>query len=86
MSVPSPSPLNGPVLSVPSLDELERVTSVPDERVVLRDVDWTFYEQLVDSIPEWSHIHLDYDGKDLELMSHRILAVRRRAARHRAAG
>jgi Uma2 family endonuclease len=44
------------------------MTSVPDQRVVIRDVDWAFYEQLVDSIPEWSHIHVDYDGKDLEVM------------------
>jgi len=68
-SVPSPLPSNGPTLAVPSLDELERLTSVPDERIVLRDVDWAFYEQVVDSIPEGSHIHVDYDGKDLELMS-----------------
>jgi len=44
------------------------MTSVPDRRVLIRDVDWAFYEQLVDSIPEWSHIHVDYDGKDLEVM------------------
>jgi hypothetical protein len=31
-------------------------------------VDWSFYEQLVDSIPESSNIHVDYDGKDLEIM------------------
>jgi Uma2 family endonuclease len=36
---------------------------------MIRDVDWEFYEQLVDSIPEGWHIHVDCDGKDLELMS-----------------
>jgi Uma2 family endonuclease len=36
---------------------------------VISDVDWTFYEQLVDSIPPRVHIHVDYDGKDLEIMS-----------------
>jgi Uma2 family endonuclease len=54
---------------VPSLDELRRLTDVPDQRVVFRGVDWAFYERLVDSIPESSSIHVDYDGKDLEVMS-----------------
>jgi Uma2 family endonuclease len=45
------------------------MTSVPDGRVVIHDVDWAFYEELVDSIPEGANIHVDYDGKDLEIMS-----------------
>jgi hypothetical protein len=56
-------------LAIPSLDDLYRMTEVPDQRVVIRDVTWTFYEQLVDSIPPHAHIHVDYDGKDLEIMS-----------------
>jgi Uma2 family endonuclease len=32
-------------------------------------VDWAFYEKLVDSIPEGANIHVDYDGKDLEIMA-----------------
>jgi Uma2 family endonuclease len=44
------------------------LTAVPDRRVVYRGVDWTFYEKLVDSIPEGSNIHVDYDGRDLEIM------------------
>ena len=56
-------------LAIPSLDELYRMTAVPDQRVVIRNVDWAFYEQLVDSIPPRAHIHVDYDGKDLEIMS-----------------
>jgi Uma2 family endonuclease len=59
----------GPVARVPSLDELYRLTEVPDRRVVFRDVDWAFYEELVDSIPESSRIHVDYDGRDLEIMA-----------------
>jgi len=55
--------------SIPSLDELLQMTSQPDQRVVFRGVGWAFYEQLVNSIPEGCHIHLDYDGKDLEVMS-----------------
>ena len=57
------------VLVIPSLDDLYRMTAVPDQRVVIRDVVWAFYEQLVDSIPPRAHIHVDYDGKDLEIMS-----------------
>jgi len=67
---PIPSALEVPNTSsgVPSLDEIRRLTAVPERRVVFRDVDWSFYEQLVDSIPESSPIHVDYDGKDLEVM------------------
>jgi Uma2 family endonuclease len=32
-------------------------------------VDWAFYEELVDSLPESSSIHVAYDGKDLEVMA-----------------
>ena len=53
---------------MPSLEELERLTAVPERRVVYRGVDWSFYERLVDSIPETTNIHVDYDGKDLEVM------------------
>jgi Uma2 family endonuclease len=56
-------------LQIPSLDELYRLTRQPDQRIVIKDVDWSFYERLVDSIPPRVHIHVDYDGKDLEIMS-----------------
>jgi Uma2 family endonuclease len=45
------------------------MTSEPDCRCVIRGVGWSFYEQLVDSIPEGANLHVDYDGKDLEIMS-----------------
>jgi Uma2 family endonuclease len=66
---PAPLEIPGPVARVPSLEEVNRLTEVPDRRVVYRGVDWAFYERLVDSIPARSHIHVDYDGRDLELMS-----------------
>ena len=62
-------PMSFSALSVPSLDELYQKMCVPDGRVVIRGVDWAFYEHLLDSIPDGWHIHVDYDGKDLELMS-----------------
>jgi Uma2 family endonuclease len=58
-----------PPRSVPSLDELYAWTAEPDHRVVIRGVGWPFYEQVVDSIPEGANLHVDYDGKDLEIMS-----------------
>jgi len=67
-TVPSP-PLAVAPRSVPSLEDLYQMTSEPDQRVVIRGVDWAFYEQLADSIPERCHIHVDYDGKDVEIMS-----------------
>ena len=56
-------------IAIPSLDELYRMTAQPEQRVVIRNVEWSFYERLVDSIPPRAHIHVDYDGKDLEIMS-----------------
>jgi Uma2 family endonuclease len=68
--MPPPSfEVPGPVTCVPSLEELERLTEVPERRVVYRGVDWSFYERVVDSIPERANIHVDYDGRDLEIMT-----------------
>ncbi len=63
------SPFPYPPPHLPAIEQLYQMTSVPEERVVIRDVDWAFYEQLVDSIPPGANIHADYDGKDVELMS-----------------
>ena len=71
-TVPSP-PLAVAPRSVPTLDDLYQMTSEPDERVVIRGVDWGFYEQLADSIPDRCHIHVDYDGKDVEITSSSLL-------------
>jgi len=68
-SVVSPPSPDVPPRSIPSLDELYAWTSEPDHRVVIHGVDWPFYEQLVDSIPEGANLHVDYDGRDLEIMS-----------------
>lgn len=75
--------LPGPTLCVPALEELERLTDVPERRVVFKNVDWTFYERLVDSIPEGLRIRVNYDGKDLEIMSLSPLhdGVKKRLAR-----
>ena len=45
------------------------MTSRPDERIAIRGVDWGFYEQLANSISERCHIQVDYDGRDVEVMS-----------------
>ena len=67
-SLASSQPPSGSPPSVPTLDELYEWTSEPDHRVVIPHVDWAFYEQLVDSMPEWCHLHVDYDGINLEVM------------------
>jgi Uma2 family endonuclease len=66
----TPFEVPGPVTRVPSLEELRRLTEIPDRRVVFRGVDWAFYEKLVDSVPEGANLHVDFDGKDLEIVSH----------------
>ena len=67
-TVPSP-PLTVAPRSAPTLEELCRMTSRPDERIAIRGVDWGFYEQLANSISERCHIQVDYDGRDVEVMS-----------------
>ncbi len=68
---PAPGPLevDAPLGHVPSFDEIQRLTAIPDRRVVFRGVAWSFYDQLVESIPKSSHIHVDYDGTDLEVVA-----------------
>jgi Uma2 family endonuclease len=51
------------------LDELYAWTSEPNHRAVIRGVDWAFYEQLLESIPEGAHLRVDYDGNDVEIMA-----------------
>jgi Uma2 family endonuclease len=40
-----------------------------DQRIVIRDIPWDIYDRLSDAIGEGQHIHLAYDGRDLEIMS-----------------
>ncbi len=65
----APLEIPGPVARVPSLEELYRLTEVPERRVVFRGVGWDFYEGLVDTIPAAGNLHVDYDGRDLEVMA-----------------
>jgi Uma2 family endonuclease len=48
-----------------------------DGRIVFRGVDWHTYNQLSESLGDGQHVHLVYDGKDLEIMvignAHEIL-------------
>ncbi len=68
-AAPAPLELRGPVAQVPSLAEIYQLTDITDRRVVFRGVDWAFYEEFVDSIPERTNIHVAYDGRDLEVMA-----------------
>jgi Uma2 family endonuclease len=79
-----PSPAAAPSRALPTLDELRAMDVEPDERVVIRGVDWDFYEQLVDSIPEDEYIRVDYDGNDMEIVmviSYRHDGVKKRLGR-----
>ena len=67
--IPAALEVAHPSAGVPTLDEIRRLTAVPEHRVVYRGVDWSFYERLVGAIPEGSNIHVDFDGRDLEFMS-----------------
>src|SRR5258708_28352701 len=39
-----------------------------EQRTVFRGVDWHTYQQLSEATGEGQHVHLIYDGKDLEIM------------------
>jgi Uma2 family endonuclease len=46
------------------------VESSPDEeRGVMRDVSWQFYDRLTNALSAEAHIRVAYDGKDLEIMT-----------------
>lgn len=47
----------------------ETRTVTDEERGVIRDVSWEFYDRLTDAIGQQSHIRVAYDGKDLEIMT-----------------
>ena len=55
--------------SIPSLEQLVAMTDAVGERIVIRGADWDFYEKVVDAIPEDRHIRVNFDGRDIELMS-----------------
>jgi hypothetical protein len=60
---PSDSPAPSPTTST-------ETTTVPDEeRGVMRDVSWEFYDRLSDAIGEQSQICMAYDGNDMEIMT-----------------
>ena len=40
-----------------------------DQRIVIRGVDADLYNRIDESIGEGQHVHVAYDGKDLELMT-----------------
>ncbi len=65
---PLPVEVHGAVGVIPSVEEIERLTAVAERRVVFRNVGWSFYENLSDRIPEGSRVHVDFDGKDVEVM------------------
>jgi Uma2 family endonuclease len=47
---------------------MDPITIPDEERGVMRDVSWNFYDRLTDAMGESCHIHVAYDGKDLEIM------------------
>lgn len=59
-----PTPAAG--LSVPTLDELYRLT--PGEITVFRGVDWDFYQRLLEVAWGRKWLRIAYDGRDLEIM------------------
>jgi Uma2 family endonuclease len=45
-------------------------TDIPaEQRIAIRDIPWDLYDRLSDAIGEGQHVHLAYDGKDLEIMT-----------------
>jgi Uma2 family endonuclease len=52
------------------LDRDPQRFAIPGEqRIVIRGLSWDLYDRLSDAISEGQHVHLAYDGKDLEIMT-----------------
>lgn len=51
----SPSPL---VVDVP-----------PEQRIVIRNVDWDLYDRLSNAVGARQHVYMAFDGEDLEIMT-----------------
>lgn len=47
---------------------LSCVPASGDQQIVFRGVDWHTYNQLSESLSEGQHVHLIYDGKDMEIL------------------
>jgi hypothetical protein len=47
---------------------MSTITRPDEERGVIRDVSWEFYDRLSSSLSEHTSIRLAYDGKDIEVM------------------
>ncbi len=68
-SLPPGTPFELSSTTVPSLETLLQFVSESERRVVFHGVSWSFYQQLVDSIPEGANLQVDFDGTDLEIMA-----------------
>jgi Uma2 family endonuclease len=70
--VPSSSPTSprpgAATPAIPSLEQLERLLSAGD-RAVWRNVDWAFFERLIQLVDEHRGFRIAFDGRDLEVMS-----------------
>jgi putative toxin-antitoxin system antitoxin component (TIGR02293 family) len=44
-------------------------SSTGEQRIVIRDVSFEIYASLADAVVEGSHVHLAFDGRDLEIMT-----------------
>jgi hypothetical protein len=68
-AIPSAPPISSrSAPDVGSLDDLYRLTG-QNERAVVRNANWAYYERLLEVVGERSRIRLAFDGKDLEIMS-----------------
>ena len=67
-SPPLPLEVAGPVCGVPSLEEIERLTAVPERRRVSERGLVVFTRAWWTAIREGSNIHVSFDGRDLEVM------------------
>jgi Uma2 family endonuclease len=43
--------------------------TVCEQRIVIRGLSWDLYDRLSDAIGEGQHVHLAFDGEDLEIMT-----------------
>jgi Uma2 family endonuclease len=52
-----------------SAARLPVIVDPPEQRIVIRNVDWDLYDRLSDALGERQHVYMAFDGEDLEIMT-----------------
>jgi Uma2 family endonuclease len=64
-----PRPTAAPTSPVPPSQTRGAAVIMGEQRIAIRNVSWDLYDLLSDAIGEGQHVHVAFDGKDIEIMT-----------------